>query len=160
MPMLKQNLNHVFPFVTILCLFACSSMDSSEPKSELEQRAQSGDVDAEYQLGRQYAASGPSQEPQAIYWLCRAAKEGYIPAQLELAMLYAEDAKAGNNAKGSSSRLSTWGNAYFWYTAAASQGSDKALAGREDVAANMDEGEIMEVKRKATRWQKAVCVKP
>lgn len=160
MPMLKQNLNNVFPLVIILCLSACSSIDSSEPQSELEQRAQSGDVDARYQLGRQYAASGPSQEPQAIYWLCSAAKEGHMPAQLELAMLYAEDAKAGKNAKGNGSRLSTWGSAYFWYTAAASQGSDKALSGRDDVAANMDEGEIIEVKRKATRWQQAVCVKP
>ena len=158
--MLKQYLHYVFVLVAGLCLFACASMDGSEPKSELEQRALSGDVDAEYQLGRQYAASGLSQEPQAIYWLCRAAKEGHMTAQLELAMLYAEDAKAGNNAKGNGSRLSTWGSAYFWYTAAASQGSEKALTGREDVASNMDEGEIMEVKRKATRWQQAVCVKP
>ena len=156
----KQSLNHVFSLVASLSLLACSSIDSSEPKSELEQRALSGDVDAEYQLGRQYATSGMAQEPQAIYWLCRAAKEGHIPAQLELAMLYADDAKAGNNTKGDGSRLSTWGNAYFWYTAAASQGSEKALSGREHVASNMDEGEIMEVKRKATRWQQAVCVKP
>ncbi|MDJ0956595.1 MAG: hypothetical protein QNI91_07050 [Arenicellales bacterium] len=158
--MLKQNLYHVFTLLVGLGLFACSSIDNAEPKSELEQRAQSGDIDAEYQLGRQYAASGLSQEPQAIYWLCRAAKEGHVPAQLELAMFYAEDAKTGDNTKGDGSRLSTWGNAYFWYTAAASQGSEKALTGRDDVAANMDEGEIMEVKRKATRWQQAVCVKP
>ena len=158
--MLKQNLNHVFTLVASISLLACSSIESSEPKSELEQRALSGDVVAEYQLGRQYAASGLSQEPQAIYWLCRAAKEGHMPAQLELAMLYAEDAKAGNNTKGGGSRLSTWGNAYFWYTAAASQGSEEALSGREHVAANMDEGEITEVKRKATRWQQAVCVEP
>lgn len=158
--MLKQKLNHVLTLIASLILFACSSIDSSQPKSELEQRAQSGDVDAEYQLGRRYAASDLSQEPQAIYWLCRAAKEGHMPAQLELAMLYAEDAKAGNNAKGGGTRLSTWGSAYFWYTAAASQGSEEALSNREDVASNMDEGEIMEVKRKATRWQQAVCVKP
>lgn len=144
----------------ILSLAGCSSTSKNETNSELKQRAQSGDVDAEYQLGQKYANSAFSQTPEAIYWLCRAAKEGHVPAQVELAMLYARDARAGNNAVANGPRLTNWGSAYFWYTAAASQGNEQALTNRDDLAADMGAEEIMEVKRKATRWQQAVCVEP
>ena len=138
----------------------CNSTNKNETDSELKQRARSGDIDAEYQLGQKYANSAFPQTPEAIYWLCRAAKEGHVSAQLELATLYAKDARAGNNTVVDGPRLSNWGSAYFWYTAAASQGNEQALTSRNDLATNMDADEIMEVKRKATRWQKAVCVEP
>lgn len=146
--------------VIALMLIGCGSTGSNKAESELEMRARSGDIEAEYQLGQQYANSTSPRTPEAIYWLCRAAKEGHVPAQLELAMLYARDVGTGNNAAADGHRLSDRGSAYFWYTAAASQGNDQALASRDDLAANMDAKEVMEVKRKATRWQQAVCVEP
>ena len=138
---------------------ACSSADKTSTQ-ELTQRAQSGDIHAQYQLGKKYSDSVFSQGPEAIYWFCRAAKEGHVSAQLELATLYEKDARSGNNVAADDGRLSTLGSAYFWYTAAASQGSDVAFSNREKLAAEMDSTEVMEVKRRATRWQQAVCVKP
>ena len=147
----------LFPLAVVIALSGCNTSGKNQTDSELKQRAQSGDTEAEYQLGQKYARSASPQTPEAIYWLCRAAKEGHVPAQLELASLYAN---AGNNTVADGPRLSNWGSAYFWYTAAASQGNEQALTKREDLAANMDAGEVMEVKKKATRWQKAVCVEP
>ena len=57
-------------------------------------------------------------------------------------------------------RLSNRGSAYFWYTAAASQGNDEALINRDSLAVDMDNKEIADIKRRATRWQQAVCVEP
>jgi len=140
-------------------LGACSVMNKSETKSDLQQRAQSGDIDARYQLGEKYADASFSNEPEAIYWLCLAAKDGHVPAQMRLARLYEGDTGADTGIPGKE-KLSNKGSAYFWYTAAASQGNDQALSSREILAASMDAAEIGNVKRKATRWQQAGCVKP
>lgn len=146
--------------VLFAALVACSAVDQSASTEELAQRAQSGDVDAQFQLGKKYSHSIFSNGPEAIYWFCRAAKKGHVPAQLELATLYEKDAKSGNNVAADGGRLSTLGSAYFWYTAAASQGSDLAFSNRERLAAEMDTTEVMDAKRRATRWQQAICVHP
>jgi TPR repeat protein len=143
----------------VAVLGACSTTSKTETKSELTQRAQSGDIDARYQLGEKYADAAFSNKPEAIYWLCLAAREGHVPAQMRLAKLYEAEAASGYNITGKG-RLSNKGSAYFWYTAAASQGDDRAFTSRVALAANMDSAEIENVKRKATRWQQAGCVKP
>jgi TPR repeat protein len=143
----------------VVVLGACSTTNKSETKSELRQRAQSGDIDARYQLGERYADATFANKPEAIYWLCLAAREGHVPAQMRLAKLFEAEAASGSNDAGKS-RLSNKGSAYFWYTAAASQGDDQAFSSREALAGGMDAAEIENVKRKATRWQQAGCVEP
>jgi TPR repeat protein len=140
-------------------LAACASTDKAEMTSDLERIAQSGDVDARYQLGTQYADGAPPNAPQAIYWLCLAAREGHVSAQMRLARLYEDQPGSGGGGAGSG-KLSNPGSAYFWYTAAASQGDDQAFARREALEARMDESEVAEVKRRATRWQQAGCLEP
>jgi len=154
-----RSFTSILSLLVATSLFACTTNQTGS-KPELEQRASAGDTDAQYRLGRKYANSAFPQDPEAIYWLCRAAKDGYVPAQLELALLYEEDAKAGIVTATESGRLSNRSSAYFWYTAAASQGSEQAFLSRQELAARMDEGEVQEVKRRATRWQQSVCVKP
>lgn len=146
----------------VLCaaLVACSGVERSSSTDELIQRAQSGDVEAQFQLGKKYSHSIFSQGPDAIYWFCTAAKKGHVPAQLELATLYEKDAKSGNDVAADGGRLSTLGSAYFWYTAAASQGSEVAFSHRERLATEMDTAEVMDAKQRATRWQQAICVDP
>lgn len=153
------NLARVSLIALVVALLGCNSTNKAETKSELTLRAESGDADARYQLGHKYANAVFSDDAKAIYWLCQAARVGHVPAQLELAMLYAEDASIGKQ-QTRGSALSNRGSAYFWYTAAASQGSDEAFTNRDALAAKMDEEEIMQVKSRATRWQQAVCVKP
>jgi len=144
----------------VALLGACSTTNKSETKSELRQRAQSGDIDGRYQLGEKYADAAFSNKPEAIYWLCLAAREGHVPAQMRLARLFEEEAAVPGSNNTAEGRLSNKGSAYFWYTAAASQGDDQAFSSRMALAAGMDAAEIENVKRKATRWQQAGCVKP
>ncbi len=138
---------------------ACSTTNKGETKSELIQRAQSGDVDARYQLGEKYADATFPNTLEAIYWLCLAAKEGHVPAQMRLARLY-EDQAAPEGSSASKGSLSNRGAAYFWYTAAASQGDDQAFSRRESLESTMDASEVAEIKRRATRWQQAGCLRP
>jgi TPR repeat protein len=152
-----------FPLITptiviaaLAGLAACSSTNKSESKSELEVRAQSGDTDARYQLGTRYADGAFPNKPEAIYWLCLAGREGHVPAQMRLARLYEDQGLGG----GGTGKLSNRGSAYFWYTAAASQGDDQAFSRREALEDVMDASEVAEVKRKATRWQQAGCLRP
>lgn len=159
LPRLVRLVGRTATAALIALSIGCSSTQTTETKSELVQRARAGDIDAQYQLGRRYADSVFGSEAEAIYWLCRAAKDGHVPAQLELAELYQKNA-GGSSGGDNGTRLSNKGSAYFWYTAAASQGSDQALQSRDLLAANMDETEILDVKRKATKWSQAVCVKP
>ena len=63
-------------------------------------------------------------QPQAIYWLCQAAAQGHVSAQMRLASIFENDAGIPVAA---SNRLSNRGSAYFWYTAAASQGNDQGV---------------------------------
>ncbi len=147
------------PLVAVTLVVACAT-NQAETKSELKQRAQAGDIDAQYQLGKRYAHAAFPQDTEAVYWLCKAAKDGHVPAQLELAGLYEGKAKSGNTGTSGKNRLSTRGSAYFWYTAAASQGSEQAFVSREHLEASMDADEVLEAKRRATRWKQSVCVEP
>jgi len=151
-----------FVFQTILVavlagLSACGTTNKAESKSEMELRAQSGDVDARYQLGEKYADSAFPNIPEAIYWLCLAAREGHVPAQMRLARLYEDKGQGGGASNG---KLSNQGSAYFWYTAAASQGDDLAFSRRASLESEMAATEVAAVKRRATRWQQAGCLKP
>ena len=139
-------------------LTACGSTNKAESKSEMELRARSGDTDARYQLGQRYADGAFPNAPEAIYWLCLAAREGHVPAQMRLAALYENRGLGGGDAD--EGKLSNRGSAYFWYTAAASQGDDEAFTRREALEANMDPNEVADVKRRATRWQQAGCIQP
>lgn len=63
--------------------------------------AHAGDPAAEYRLGDAYccAAFGNGglfkDNDKATFWLCRAARKGYAPAQLRLARIYAGDRAGG-----------------------------------------------------------------
>lgn len=139
-------------------LTACKSGNQAESRSEMELRAQSGDIDARYQLGTRYADGAFPNTPEAIYWLCLAAREGHVPAQMRLAELFEDRGYGGGDED--SGKLSNRGSAYFWYTAAASQGDDQAFERRQALEGVMEPAEIAEVKRRATRWPQAGCLDP
>ncbi len=160
--MLRKIITSTCVFLFLLttgCIGPLKESVQSEPPSPYLSRAEAGDADAQYQLGRAYArnAGEDSRPERAIYWLCRAAVQGHVAAQYELGGWYERSGAGG--ARGSR-YLSDFGSAYFWYTAAASQGEDKAFAARARVIKDMEPGEIVEAKRRATRWRQATCVKP
>ena len=119
-------------------LTGCKSTNKAESRSEMELRAESGDIDARYQLGMRYADGAFPNTPEARLFEDRGYGGG--------------DEDAG--------KLSNRGSAYFWYTAAASQGDDQAFERRAELESAMEPAEIAEVKRRATRWPQAGCIDP
>lgn len=142
--------------IVLLCglLAACSAYDKYTQRETLgtDELAEKGDAQAQLDVGRSFASAG--QDAQAIYWLCQASVQGRVDAQLELARLFEQ--RGGTDAPGGN-RLSDVGSAFFWYTAAASQGSDDGLEARSRLAKSMSADEVNRVKQRATRWKQANC---
>lgn len=68
--------------------------DSSSRISSLLEDGAKGNVDAQYFLGicyRDGLRGGAPSNQQAIYWLTQAAMQKYIPAMLDLAIIYQQD---------------------------------------------------------------------
>jgi len=143
-------------------LVACSSyremQQERQARAELEGRAENGDATAQYELGRRYNVG--KDPAQAIYWLCRAAKQGHTGAQYTLAGLFERQAGSTGEAGRSRSALNDEASAYFWYTAAASLGHEQAFAARDRVAGKMSAQDVLDVKRRARGWRDATCLKP
>jgi TPR repeat protein len=122
-------------------------------------QAQKGDVDAQYRVGRSYCCgSGIAYSTErAVAWLCRAAVKGHRDAMFELADIYAGDigttAKLLSMGRGHQDEI----KAYMWYTAAMVQGRPKAEARRAEVMRTLDDAELAEARRAATRWTQEKC---
>ena len=138
-------------------LAGCSAYEKYNQRESLttDELAEQGNTQAQYDLGKSFAGAG--QDAQAIYWLCRASVQGRVEAQLELARLF--ERRGGTDDPGGD-RLSDLGGAFFWYTAAGSQGSDEGLEARSRLAKTMTADQINDVKQRATRWKQAKCVRP
>lgn len=153
----KNNISFIGIFCLAISLSACISeikqRFNPQPKDQLLIDARAGDIDSQHALGKRYWQSGDYS--RAIYWLCISGRSGHADAQYDLGRLY-----EGWASKEDGGTLSSSGSSYFWYTAAASQGHDLALSARERVSAGMAEKEILKVKRRATRWKQAGCIKP
>lgn len=130
-----------------------------EADKEFEERAESGDIESQYELGRRYSNKKDSAN-LAIYWLCRAATQGHTGAQYTLAGLY--ERRANQSSATSLRRQQTLGDhasAYYWYTAAAAQGHEQAFTARERLGSKMTPESVAEAKRRARTWRQAQCIK-
>ena len=146
----------VFASVMLGCSQSMQQKFSAADPSPHRHAAESGDPEAQYNLGLAYAGDVASDEKrkEAIYWLCSAGVQGHAGAQYELGRLYQRSGTQGDG------ELSSRASAYFWYTAAASQGKTAALDARATLAKDMDAASILEAKQRATYWRRAQCVKP
>ena len=74
----------------MLAVSGCSKQNKNEPYSpELVKKAESGDLDAQYRLGRCYCAEGVTQDyKEAVKWFTKAAEQGYVDAQVNLGECY------------------------------------------------------------------------
>jgi TPR repeat protein len=80
----------------------------------LQERAATGDADAQCGLGKQYehAVGVPQDNSQAILWLRKAADQGNIAAQVELGVVF--------------DKMQDYEQAMIWYRKAAEQGDARA----------------------------------
>lgn len=96
----------------------CASRASSD-ESSLQQAAEAGQAEAQYQLGLFYAESDnafDSDLSSAMYWYKQAAAQGHACAQYNLASGYQKGLGIRQNAE----------KAFYWYRKAALQGDRDA----------------------------------
>ncbi|MDP6022844.1 MAG: hypothetical protein QGG19_16325 [Alphaproteobacteria bacterium] len=84
--------------------------------------ADQGDAKAQYYLGGMYGTGlgVPKDGAKHIYWLTKAAKQGYVDAQSSLGFMYANDWVKGVVPEDAAKA------AFYWFTKAAKQGAEDA----------------------------------
>ena len=101
-----------------------------DPKAlkSLQERAATGDADAQCGLGKQYefALGVPQDTQQAVLWLQKSAEQGDVFAQVELAVVF--------------DKLQDYAQALIWYRIAADQGNARA---EYNLAVAYEEGEAV-----------------
>lgn len=104
-------------------------------RADLQQRAEQGDSEAQYQLGLAYCCGyGPGHtETVARGWFCKAALNGHAGAQFQLGQLYGF--RAAKNRPMSMPAYPDY--AHLWYSLAAAQGHRLALAYRDALERDM-----------------------
>ena len=92
----------------------CQMAHDKTALKAMQERAATGDADAECGLGRQYefALGVPEDNAQAVLWLRKAAEQGNIAAQVELGVAF--------------DKMQDYAQAFTWYSKAAEQGNARA----------------------------------
>jgi len=99
--------------------------------------AEQGDAQAQYQLGKSWCCGyGPGYNTaHALYWFCRAARQGYAPAQFQIGQLYGVRTRQKPLSLAQEKVY-----AYAWYGLAAAQGHTLAASYQyalgDDLSAN------------------------
>ena len=108
-------MKHVFLCFVLLFLGSTTAV-WGETLSELQQRAESGDSDAQYDLAMRYwegKEGAPKDDSKAFYWAKKAAEQGNAYAQSWVGYFY-------ENAYGTAR---DFGEAAYWYRRSADQGN-------------------------------------
>jgi TPR repeat protein len=92
----------------------CQMAHDKTALKAMQERAATGDADAECGLGRQYefALGVPEDNAQAVLWLRKAAEQGNIAAQVELGVAF--------------DKMQDYAQAFTWYSKAAERGNARA----------------------------------
>lgn len=111
----------------------------------LQQAAEEGDPDAQFQLGSAYQmGEGVAQSDlKGVYWMKKAANQGNVDAQFNLGMVY----------RGGYGVPMDYITAYMWLEIAVANGSSRAFDLRQDLSMLMELRDIYEAKYRAKRWK-------
>lgn len=91
------------------------------PIEELIVKAESGDVEAQFDLASEYWEKGDYE--QAFLWCKKAAEQGDVTAQLNLGLMYKEVEGV----------LQDYEQAFYWYKRSADQGCRRSVLSRINV---------------------------
>ena len=126
------------------------SVSYSQNRPSLRERAENGDAEAQFNLGKNYEAGrgGLKRDyAEAANWYRRSAEQGDPYAQASLGILY----RFGKGVPQDSTQ------AYMWFSLAASQttgGEQETIAEmRESAASHMTSEQIKEAQRLAREWK-------
>ena len=93
---------------------------TDEELQELIKKAESGDSQTQYELGRYYWGDGfILDREKAEYWFLKSAEQGLAEAQYRLGVLYNHVFKYTKQS--SDEKANTWGKAEYWWLKAAEQ---------------------------------------
>jgi hypothetical protein len=139
-------------------------------RDPLQARAASGDAASQYELGDSYCCHGGGpmdklsvyDNHQATHWYCRAAKQGYGPAQLRLAQVYSGHPIHGLHIALRVSALVGTAEtdravALMWASLAASHGVEDAAALRDEITAQATAKERARAAALLKNWHAAPC---
>jgi TPR repeat protein len=132
-----------------------------------ETAAAGGDAKAQYALGDAYCCSVGSVDlthdtVKATSWLCRAAHQGYAPAQYRLGRLYSGNPVEGIDVQQRAKLLIAGAPenkplALMWLTLAARNGSKEAAAKLTELTSAMSAQEQQSGQSYLADWQSAPC---
>lgn len=122
--------------------------------AQAEQQAIGGDADAQFQLGIYYLLR---REAAAAAWICQAANQGHVKAQLQYGHLFNEDRKqedlfpfiaiAPDDAV-----------AFVWYSLSANQGNPRAMLFRDSLKqSRLNSRELHTAMQAIAAWRPAPC---
>jgi len=139
-------------------------------RDPLQADAASGDRVAQYELGQTYCCQGGGpmdkvsvyNNYEATHWYCKAAQQGYGPAQLRLARIYSGHPIRGLHIALRASALvepaaTDLGTALMWASVAARNGVEDAIALRDELMQQATSQERAKAARLAKNWRAAPC---
>lgn len=136
--------------IFLLGLFLSLSVSYPQGRPSLRERAEKGDAEAQFNLGKNYEAGrgGLKRDyAEAANWYRRSADQGDPYAQASLGILY----RFGKGVPQDNTQ------AYMWFSLAASQttgGEQETIAEmRESAAAHMTSEQIKEAQQLAREWK-------
>ena len=122
----------------------------------LAKRARAGDSEAAYRMAQINWAS-----PEALLWICRAAVQGHIWAQIQLGALHRTDIPHSGYLKGALPSIRPDNRvAYIWYGRAAEKGNEYAVFQKNQIADRLTSEQLIEAKSMARNWKPGDCPSP
>ncbi len=127
-----------------------------ELRAQWRAAAEAGDVEAQFRLGESYCCGyGVGHDTaRALYWMCRAGKQGHVEAQYELARELEQDTDSHRPFTARHFII----EAYVWYTRAVEEG-DHPLAElyRRRLAASFTPGDWKIAEARLADWSESGC---
>jgi len=148
---------------------------------QVRAKAQKGDANAQYEIGRLYAKGQGvwHNYPVAAKWYLQAAKQGHVEAQLSIGILYEEGTGVARNLAKAANwyrRAAEQGDrraqmrlgylygtgqgvpvdhmqAYLWYSLAAKQGDKLAAINRQAAADRLTSPELAKAQAMVRNWK-------
>ncbi len=148
----------IFAFLAGLVIVGCTGLQPApDDREQLLSKAEQSDRQAQYQLAKSYCCGlgMRTSTRKSLYWHCRAAIQGYAPAQFEMGNILSNffDDTDRTAAFGATDYVS----AYMWYTVASINGHEQAFDVREKLATQMSSDDVIRGKRWATQWKQIHC---
>ncbi len=134
----------------------------SASRDELRPLAESGDAEAQYELGQSYCCLGPGFDTQtATEWLCRAARQENAKAMVELGRIYLGDvsrtAAPGQKLLQVVSAREASVIAYVWLSRASASGSENAATRLARLSSRMTPDDLQLAQSLDERWPDVPC---